>query len=358
MKTKDLSVPQGTESVDRLSQWFLRFSDQAVNSPMYQFLAQKIANDRSLLSLAAVSNPSQPAPNLFLAAVHFLLLEDSSDELSNWYPSCGGVFAPNSQLWEAWRRFALKNRDKITILLQSRLVQTNEIRRSGAIRLGLAHIANEATTPVLALVELGTSAGLNLSFDHYNIVFRTELQQPAPLGSPDQLVIELRGLQTPPSFPEDLRITHRMGIDLNPLDLNDPEDERWLRALVWPDQPDRLRVLDQAIAWTKSAGLHLRRGSCLDLNLLTQIATEIPKTSCLVFLHSFTINQLSAAERETFALMFCKLSEQHPCWRLSFEWIGKDVPELEVFKYESGALTDRQLLARCHDHGRWIEWLR
>ena len=46
------------------------------------------------------------------------------------------------------------------------------------------------------------------------------------------------------------QVVARIGIDLNPLDITDPDDLAWLRALVWqgPVEGERLQRLDAAAA--------------------------------------------------------------------------------------------------------------
>ncbi len=36
----------------------------------------------------------------------------------------------------------------------------------------------------------------------------------------------------------------RVGVDLDPVDVTDADDARWLRACLWPDQPERLARLE------------------------------------------------------------------------------------------------------------------
>lgn len=48
------------------------------SSPLYEALSSSIAADDDMLHLAAHAAPAQPVPNLFFAAVHFLLVTDAS----------------------------------------------------------------------------------------------------------------------------------------------------------------------------------------------------------------------------------------------------------------------------------------
>lgn len=72
---------------DKLSKWFVRFSDQTVGSSMYQFISKQIASDHELLELAATADQAQPVPNLFLAAVNYLLYQKPDSNHSKYYPN-------------------------------------------------------------------------------------------------------------------------------------------------------------------------------------------------------------------------------------------------------------------------------
>ena len=55
-------------------------------SPLYEEISLSIAGDPEILALAAcTTNPS--VPNIFLAAVHFLLLRGAQHSLAAFYPS-------------------------------------------------------------------------------------------------------------------------------------------------------------------------------------------------------------------------------------------------------------------------------
>ena len=56
-----------------------------------------------------------------------------------------------------------------------------------------------------------------------------------------------------------------MGLELHPVDLLRVEDRDWLRALVWPDQPQRLERLDRAIAVFRDHPPTIRGGDALAL---------------------------------------------------------------------------------------------
>ena len=71
-----------------LSRQFQMFAQQECqgSSPLYEHLANKIAEDEDLLDIASLIPQGQPAPNLLLAAVHYLVAI-SNDPLTNYYAS-------------------------------------------------------------------------------------------------------------------------------------------------------------------------------------------------------------------------------------------------------------------------------
>jgi len=120
-------------------------------------------------------------------------------------------------------------RDRLWESLRTRHVQTNETSRAVAWLWPATLLASVAPGRALDLFDIGASAGLNLVADLLEPVWERE-------GGATLAVAPL---------PE---IGSRTGFDLRPLDVLDPADERWLRACVWPGQPERLAQLEAAIA--------------------------------------------------------------------------------------------------------------
>jgi hypothetical protein len=70
------------------------------------------------------------------------------------------------------------------------------------------------------------------------------------------------------------RVVWRAGLDLNPLDVADPDHAAWLEALVWPEQTDRLVRLRAAIKVAAATKPRLVKG---DLRTdLARLAEEAP----------------------------------------------------------------------------------
>jgi hypothetical protein len=100
------------------------------------------------------------------------------------------------------------------------LVQTNEVKRSAALRLGLAVIAQRWDGPI-DLLEIGCSAGIHLRFDRYRYELAGEVY--GDRDSRVRIASEWRGDAILPDLDRIPTIVNRLGVDLNPIDPADPD---------------------------------------------------------------------------------------------------------------------------------------
>lgn len=343
-----------------LSERFKAFAESECRgySPLYEHLAQGIAADEEILALASHCRRGQPAPNLFLAAVHFLLLRGVDDPLASLYPDLSPAAAAPDAAYPAFRDFCLSHRARIIDILSSRLVQTNEIRRCSYLLPAFSLIAAIASNRPLALVEVGTSAGLNLLWDAYGYRY-THGQGVTEAGAPDspvQIESSLRGanrLDFPLLLP---RVQSRTGIDLNIIDLRDELDSLWLRALIWPEHEERVRLLQSARPLVQRVALRLLSGDAV--LLLPQVLEEVPLDAAVVVFHTHTINQFSPEASARLTATIAHAAAKRDIFRLAND-IGGGGPNhsaLKLVEFRDGEQRERHL-ANVDGHGRWLEWL-
>lgn len=90
----------------------------------------------------------------------------------------------------------------------------------------------------------------------------------------------------------------RGGIDLNPLDVRDDETRRWLRALIWPEQTDRLLRLDAAMSIAREARMHIVAG---DADAELDVALDaVPRDATLVIVNIATVAYFQQDARRRF----------------------------------------------------------
>jgi len=203
--------------------------------------------DADLSSLASECRHDQPVPNMLFAAVHYLLARKSSHPLAGYYESINASAAGVDGAFPQFKLFCLGNIAAIKVLINSRLVQTNEVRRSPylypAILTGFQRLNSGSQ---LALIEVGTSAGLNLLPDQYLYSTGPGVEYGAPDSS---LKLDIDFIGGYPeighhNFPQ---ISHRIGLDLNIIDLQNVDEVQWLCALIWLDHLGRRTLLRKAI---------------------------------------------------------------------------------------------------------------
>jgi hypothetical protein len=336
--------------LDTLSQRFENFSklECSGSSELYEFLSFKIANDNDLLQLSTYAREGQPAPNLLFGAVHYLLLTGTQHELKDFFPNLSEQPKKVADSYEAFKHFCLKHRDEIISLLQTKLVQTNEVRRCGYLYPCFSYLYVRTEKP-LALIEIGTSAGLQLFWDKYRYSYNTG----KVYGNFDSNVLitsEYKGEQVPPISPGSPPVSHRFGLDLNLNDVTDPEDKQWLEALIWPEHHERRELFNKAASCVNKKDAVFIEGD--GVSMLPDIIKQIPDSSMICVFHTHVANQIPVALKT-------HLQETIRC-------IGKirDIAhiynnmwdrELHIDSYLNG-IEKTEIAAETDGHGRWFTW--
>jgi hypothetical protein len=301
------------------------------------------------------------------AAVRLLLSSEpaSGDPLARFYPDLAEPTASATDAFPAFRRFCLAHAGAVAAIIGRRSVNTNEVGRCAVLRLGYADIARTLPAARFAVVEIGTSAGLNLFWDNYRYEYDAG-PAGAPIvagdaASPVRIGCAIRGTARPPLRPDDPfaeRVARRVGVELEPIGLDNPDDVAWLRALVWPEQRERASRLDHAIAIAQAArhrsNFGMRQGD--GAVLLPTIAAELADDAALCVVHSFTLNQFRPVARLALDRALRDAAAKRAVVRLGLEWERRSAPVLSLTEY-SGSGAGRRDLALCDAHGSWVEWL-
>ena len=345
---------------DRLAKTFRRFGQfEAIEnqSPLYALLSETVANDPSLLDLAAHAAPGQPAPNLFFAAVQYLLMAQPGEPLAAAYPALAATRPRPLDTSALFATFCNSHVSEIIDLLQHRLVQTNEVRRSAVLLPAFAQVGRRTGQP-LGLIEIGPSAGLNLLFDRfwYDYGLGRTAGDPASVVHLDS---DWQGNSPPPD--ELPAIASRCGIDLNPLDVRNDDDVRWLRALIWPEHDDRRQLLDKAIAVARNDPPRLVGGD-LFKHLPRELAA-IPDHATPTLFATFVLNQFSPSMSARLEALLREAPHERPLHLVIMgsaeaftgERDQTAVTSIWLITYNAARRTVERL-ARANPHGRWISW--
>jgi hypothetical protein len=358
-----MDTPITKTTDEALARRFRRFAEAECRgvSPLYEHLACSIAADDELLALAAHAAQGQPAPNLLLAAVHFLLLKGQAAPLAQFYADLTPMAASPDVAYPAFRAFCLAHAAAVRHLLATRRVQTNEVGRCAYLLPAFTLVARLAHERPLALIEVGTSAGLNLLWNRYGYRYGPADQCYGDPRSSVQIACTLRGHTRPPLPDRMPAMALSVGVDLHVVDLYDAEEVLWLRALVGPDRLERAQRLHNAVEITQRNPPTLLSGD--GLVLLPELLRTVPADAAVCVFHTHTINQWSPEARDRLTTVLAEYGATHDLYRVSAEAVRLSAqrvstphPQLELTAWQHGQVHQR-LLAYCDHHGRWLAWL-
>ena len=317
------------------------------DSPLYQTLCGVVAGDDRLLELAAHARAGQQPLNLLMGATHMVVARDPSLPFARFFATvAGGAAEPPGAAAAEYAGFCAAHRDALTELLQTRLVQTNEPARATAVRYALHEIGRRTDDPVTFL-EIGPSAGIQLRFDRWGV--RTGGRRFGPTDAPLTIGTEWRGASGPPDLDRIAPIGDRLGVDLHPVDATDPEERRWLQALVWPEHVDRHAQLGRALDAVAADPPEILGGDAIEL--LPRLAAERlrPREELVVF-HSMVRIHVPRERRGAFDGAIRDLAAARRVFHISLEYRGDGPSELSL----ADSRGEDRVLAHAHGHGRWL----
>ncbi len=313
--------------------WFRWFASSEVRgaSPCLEQWAEGIAEDQALVALIDELPEPNRQPNLVLAAARFVGI-----------PPTG---------FDRFRERFIADWPAIRAVALGRRTQTNEVGRCAVLVPLLA-----ALPQPLALLEVGASAGLCLYPDRFSYVYG-DGPQIDPEWGPGASVLPCATsgpVPVPACLPE---IAWRTGIDLDPVDIGNVDEARWLEALVWPEQGFRRDRLKAASEVARAEPPTLIAGDLL--STLEATAATAPSDATLVVFHSAVLAYVDVDDRAIFA----RLVQGLPGHWIANEGAG-------VLPYPDAVLPvpshptrsafvialDGVPVAHAGPHGEWLDW--
>ena len=324
---------------------------EAGPAPLYAHLAMNAAVElerpggrlRAALEPFADEPPRRFLPLRLLAVVHRWVLAGELPGLAAHYPSAGGT-RPPAGAWPLFRAAVVERARELPELLAPPL-QHNEVTRAAALAGGFLLLSRETRLP-MRILEVGASAGLLLRWDHYLHCWWFP-------GMFDT---------APPSVNGKAQVLERRGCDLHPIDGTTAAGALKLRSFVWADLADHLRILDEAIAVSRSVPAPVDAGDGADW--LEGHAYPLPGILTVVF-HSLmrASGPPASLERMERALLRCaaEATAEAPVAHLRFEApdqaspaLARRLVELRLTLWPGG---EDRLLATADVNGRHVRWL-
>ena len=228
--------------------------------------------------------------------------------------------------------------------------QTNEPGRSAALMLGLLEVARRHG-PRLDVLEIGSSAGLNLLIDRFG--FDLGGTEVGPADAPVVIRPEWRGA---PPEPTPIDIVRVRGCDIQPLDATDPAVAARLQAYVWAETPERSERLRGAIAMLRAGGVDLVRADAADW-IEARLAEPQAAGVTRVLMHSVVWQYLPVAVadriRAAMAAAGARATAERP-----LAWVMMEPDRAfahQVIQVRSWPGDGEwQAIATAHAHGTWV----
>lgn len=286
-------------------------------------------------------------PLRLAGGLHALVLSGKDDGLTGCYPP---NIAANDQTFRAALSAALTLHKDLLLQWLDSPPQTNEVARSAVLVAAGQSLASRFDLP-LRLLELGSSAGLNLYWDQVRLMANG--QAFGPRDAPIELAPDWQG-DLPPAG--DLRIASRAGVDLNPLDPAKATDRLRMLSYIWPDQTIRLARLQQALTLAQAHPVKVAKGDAAGW-ISRQLAQPHAGQVTVVF-HTiawqYFPKSTQAAARAAIETAGAGAKSSAPVAWLAMEADGRaDGAAVSLRIWPGGKTLD---LGRADFHGRWLRW--
>ena len=358
--TAGSAVPVGRART--LAQVYRRFGevDAAGTSPLYERVAVALSESDEALRAIEAAPARKRHPTVILAALHDLALAGRAPALAAAYTAADGDAAAGAAI-----DTLLRMTDSVVAIAVRRQTRTNETGRCAVLYPAIAEAARRVGANAVGLIDVGCSAGLNLNVDRVGIAYSNG-QSLGDLSSPVQLSSSIVGDRPIPTraMPE---VVARVGVDLDPVDVTDADDARWLRACLWPDQPERVARLEAEMALAATAPPLLLQGDAVEV--VPDAFARVPADALPVVTTTWALSRFPLESRLRFLHRLDEAAAGRAVAWVSAEGVGvaPTIPTLGD-RRASGhsiiglAVFDRSALraeaiGRCWSQGRLLAWL-
>jgi hypothetical protein len=345
-----------------LAQVYRHFGEAGATgiSPLYERVAVALSESGAALRAIEAAPARKRHPTVILAALHDLALSGRAPALAAAYAAADGDAAAGASI-----EVLLRMTGSVVAIAVRRKVRADETGRGAVLYPAIAEAARRAGADAVGLIDVGCPAGLNLTTDRAGITYDNGQSLGDP-SSPVQLRASIVGGRPVPAgvIPE---VVARVGIDLDPVDVTDADDARWLRACLAPDQPERAARLEAEMALAATAPPLLLRGDALEM--LPDAFARVPANALPVVTTTWALSRFPLESRLRFLHRLGDAATGRAVAWVSVEGVGV-APAIPTFGdrrasghsiiglavFRQSALR-AEAVGRCWSRGRLLAWL-
>jgi hypothetical protein len=352
-------VPVG--SARTLAQVYRHFGETAAEaSPLYGRVAVALSESDEALRAIETAPARKRHPELILAALHDLALAGRAPALAAAYAAADGEAAARAAIGTL-----LGMTGSVVATAVRRRTRADETGRCAVLYPAIAEAARRAGANAVGLIDVGCSAGLNLNVDRVGITYSNGQSLGDP-SSPVRQSCSVVGDRPVPAraMPE---VVARVGVDLDPLDVTDADEARWVRACLWPGQPERAAALDAELALAATAPPLLLRGDAVEM--LPDAFARVPAGALPVVTTTWALSSFPLEGRLRFLHRLDEVAAGRPVAWVSAEGVGvaPAIPTLGDRRASGHSIIGLAVLGhsalraeaigRCWSRGRLLAWL-
>lgn len=351
-------MSNGSGAVETLARRLRRYAEDD-SSPLTARVALALSGSDEALRVVATLPARRRQPAFVLAALHDLALAGRAPTLAAAYADGDADAAGGAAVTTLVHAF-----DEVVDLAGSQRVRADETGRHAVLFPAIAEAARRAGADAVGLIDVGCSAGFNLHVDRVAITYDGS----GTLGdtsSPVRVSAAVRGDRPVPTL-ELPDVVARLGIDPDPVDVTDPDQARWLRACVPPDQADRMALLEAEVATATVDPPLLLRGDAVEM--LPDALARVPVGALPVVTTTWALAELSLEDRLRFLHRLDAAAVDRPVAWVSAEGVGV-APAVPTYgdRHASGhsiiglavfghAALRVEAVGRCWSKGRLLAW--
>ena len=354
------SAPRG--AAPGLAEVYRRFAEAEAGetSPVYRRVAAAISESDDALAAVGTAPARRRQPALVLAALHDLALAGHAPALAEAYAAGDAAGAARAAV-----DTLLRESGAVAAIAARRTVRVDGAGRCTVLYPVIAEAARRAGADAVGLVDVGGVAGFNLVVDRVAIAY-SDGRTLGDASSPVRLTGRVVGDHGVPgtTLPD---VVARVAVGADPLDVTDPDDVRWLRACVWPDQRERRETFEEELALARTAPPVLVRGD--PVATVADGLAAVPAGALPVVVTTWALSALTAEARRRFLHEVREASAGRPVAWASVEGVGvaPGVPTLGDRPASGHSIIGLTMLAapseraeavgRCWSRGAVLAWL-
>ncbi len=345
-----------------LAQVYRHFGEVAAagTSPLYERVAVALSESGQALRAIQAAPARKRNPAVILAALHDLALAGRAPALAAAYAAADSDAAADAAI-----DTLVAMTDSVVATAVRLPVRASETGRCAVLYPAIAEAARRVGAKAVGLIDVGCSAGLSLNIDRVGITYSNG----QALGDPSsavQLSASVVGDRPIPArtIPE---VVARVGVDLDPVDVTDADNARWLRACLWPDQLERLARLDAEMALAATAPPLLLQGDAVEV--MPEAFARVPAGALPVVITTWALSHFPLQSRWRFLHRLDEAAVGRAVAWVSVEGVGvaPAVPALGdrhasghsiigLATFDASALC-AEAVGRCWSQGRLLAWL-